>query len=645
MVGWFPKQVVESSVTAAALLLFGYLLADAIVGHRQFDKVTRWALAFPALVAYALALMLVHMASGGRVLGNAWVVRGIFIATAAFLIAGRWRAGPGLTRTPRTVAIAAGGVVLLGIALWGLPLARMVPLAPPGSDTGWHMGWTSQLLNGETTPSALITGAVPNYYPWMFHGLAAFVSNLIPGGRAYDALGPLQLLQVTGALLALFALGHHLGRNWQSGAGVAVLGGMAAGVSLALMNRFDRLITTPRTGGPRGTYNVSFNNLAPPLPRDVAYSLFAAFLLLLVIGVSRNDRFPMLAAGVVVGLMGLTSGEYFFVALSVSVVTIAIGARGPDTLRSIAALVLPALIIYAIWLVPLMASYRRLGGFVDTTAVRAIVLSPVAILMSWGLSTPFAVYGAIRWIPRVRRDPGPRVLLATLAISLAVVAGASLVPRILGGGFLVLGRASRYWPVLHLGVAICGGLGLGLLLERVSRARRIAAAAVSVIVLALVLPLPFEVSREYPGRVARSPTLAAALLGSNSNVLTDVARPGRGRCVVATPVLALTAFSYTGYRLMAYEGSRSHAGNFARIRWREIYGRIPPEDQRLSDLHVLAGGRGDRATFTSLLRRYRVNLLVVPRHLTAADVYRGLHELGSDRSDDYAVFLVAACDH
>lgn len=644
MVGWFPKLAAQWVAVAVGLLLLGFLLADALVGRRPLDTLTRWALAFPALVAYAFALMVAHMASGGRVFSNPWVVRGISAGVAAVLAIWKFRDRSRRAPTPPTVALAAAGIVLLGVLVWGLPVARVVPLAPPGSDTGWHMGWASQLLNGETTPSAIITGTVPNYYPWMFHGLAAFVADLTPGGRAYDALGPLQLVQTTGALVALFALGLFLGRDWMSGWGAAVFGGLAAGLAFALVRGFDRVIGTPRTGGPRGTYNASFNNLVPPLPRDVAYSLFVAFLLLLVLGITRNDRALMLAAGIVMGLMGLSSAEFFFVALGVAALGIAFGPGAAGRWTSLAAVILPGLVVYGVWLVPLMVSYRRLGGFVNTTTVRAIVLSPGAILMSWGLSTPFALYGAIRWIPRARRDPGQRILVATLVVSGAVVAGASVIPAILGEGFRIVGRASRYWPVLHLAVAIYGGLGLGALLERARRGSRALAAGIAVVVLALALPLPFDVSRDYPRRAAQSPGLAAALLGSERGVLSQLGQAGRVRCVVATPALAFTAFSYTGYRLIAFQGTPGHTGNFARIRWRDIYQRIPSDDQRLADLHVLVGDGTDRATFVSILRRYRVNLLVVPRDRAGAPVYRGLRDLSAGSSDPYSVFLVAPCD-
>jgi hypothetical protein len=645
MVGWFPTVAAQSCAVAIGLLAFGYLLVDVAAGSRQLDTITRWALAFPAVVAYAFVLMVLHMASGGRMFSTPWLVRGVSLGVAVLLAVRKLMIRTQRAATPRTVGLAAGAIVLLGVLVWGLPVARVVPLAPPGSDTGWHMGWTSQLLNGETTPSALISGAVPNSYPWMFHGLAAFVADITPGERAYRALGPLQIAQIVGALCALFALGLRLGRSWAAGAGAALFGGIGAGLAFALSRGFDHVLNTPRTGGPRGTYNASFNNLAPPLPRDVAYTLFVAFLLLLVVGISRQDRPVMVTAGLLVGLIGLTSAEFFFVALGTSVVGIVLAPGPVRRWPSLGAVIAPAMLVYGVWFVPLMVSYWRLGGFVNTTVVRAIVLSPGAILMSWGLSTPFALYGAIRWVPRARQDPAQWILVAALVVSGAVVAEASLIPALLGEGFRVVGRASRYWPVLHLCVAIYAGLGAGVLLDRAIRASSFVAAGIALLLLTLAVPLPFAVSKDYPTHTARSPELGEALLGSHQNVLTDLALAGRGRCIVATPVLAFTAFSYTGYRLVAYQGSRGHSGNFARIRWRNIYEAIPPDGVRLADLDVLIGDGTDRATFRSLLQKYGVNLLVVPRDRAGAPVYRGLHELGSARSDRYSVFLITPCDH
>src|SRR5712692_1260324 len=75
----------EAVVVAAFFLSFGYLLADAALGRRDVDAVVRWGLALPALAGYALVLTLLHMATGGRVLSDPWLIRGLRVLPAAAL--------------------------------------------------------------------------------------------------------------------------------------------------------------------------------------------------------------------------------------------------------------------------------------------------------------------------------------------------------------------------------------------------------------------------------------------------------------------------------------------------------------------------------------------------------------------------------
>src|SRR2546425_6609534 len=92
----------EAVVVAAFFLAFGYLLSDAALGKRDVDQIVRWGLAFPALVGYALVLMVLHMATGGRVLSNPWLVRaltlGVALALAGRVAVRRRRAGGGRPR-------------------------------------------------------------------------------------------------------------------------------------------------------------------------------------------------------------------------------------------------------------------------------------------------------------------------------------------------------------------------------------------------------------------------------------------------------------------------------------------------------------------------------------------------------------------
>ena len=132
------------------------------------------ALAVPAVSAYAFVLDLAHIAARGHVFSEPWLVRGLTVGAALAAAAAAVRKRPALGDRPTWIALAVVSVAIVGI--WGSPVARVVPLGPPGSDAGMHAGWASQLLNGETTPSASISGPIPNAYPWEFHAVLATIA-------------------------------------------------------------------------------------------------------------------------------------------------------------------------------------------------------------------------------------------------------------------------------------------------------------------------------------------------------------------------------------------------------------------------------------------------------------------------------------
>ncbi len=610
MTGWFFVLAAKAAIVATALMGFGYLIVDALTGRRRLDGLSKWALAFPAVAAFSFVLMVLHIASRGRILSNLWLVRTVTSVLAAALLVWRFTRRERRTTVSKADIAAATAVVVVAVVVWAAPVLRVIPLAPESADTRWHMGWASQLMNGESTPSSLITGAVPNYYPWLFHALVAFVAALTPGGRAFHTLGPLQFLQVAAAALTLFAIGRTIATNWIAGATTALFGAIAAGLPFALIGRIDAVIHTPRTGGPRGTYNASYNNLAPPLPRDLGYALLLAFLLLLIAGMLQRSPLLLVGAGGMLGLAGLTSAEFFFVGLGVAIVTVAMPGAVSRSVIALSVLA-PAVALFATWLVPLVASYLRLGGFVNTTGVGPIILSPLEILLSWGLATPLAAYAVVRWLPSHRAEVGARIVVALAVVTGVLVLTSSIIPRVLGPGFMILGRSTRYWPVLHLAVAFLAGIGASELIARGAVWRPVAGVGVGVLLVALALPVPIAASVDVARSGQRASLLGSALLGNRANYLTEVGRRGRGQCVVAAPGnLPLLIFSYTGYRHVAYTGLRRHTGNFARIRWRDIYRHIPPDRERLADNAVLTTGGSEPGPRRRLIEKYGVDVVV-----------------------------------
>ncbi len=615
---------IQASVVAVFLLAFGYLIVDALAWRSDLGAVFRLGLAFPAVAGYAFVLMLLHMATGGAVFSSAWLTRGITFAVAAGLLA--WKAVRlirGWGRGDRPAGEWRGVVLILvltlaGVALWGSRAFRVLPL-DLGGDTPSNMGLASQLLNGETTPAASITGQIPNFYPWLYHATIALFARLTPGGRAYDALDVMQIIQPAGAIMALFALGWEIARRWETAVAAAVFGGMAGGFRL----RFSSDLA-------RRPYNVVMANLSPPYPGDVTVVLLVAFLALATAGLARGRVRILVWAGVVLGLAGLTGAEAFFVGLLVAA-TLA---------------VVPAIAIYGIWVVPLVVSYLRLGGFVNITRIGPVNLGPIGILAVWGMATPFAAYGFVRWLPRVTKDIGVRVVMVLLAAAAAILVLSGALPGALGSAFLALGRRHRYWPLLELAVALFAALGVTDLIS-VARRRRpafgvVASVAIAALVLGFGLRLPLKTAFGPGGH--RGAGVSAALEGDPNNVL-NVLAPSTGRdCTAALPnELQIPGFAYTGYRLVLYRWP-AYSSNLARIRWRDIYQRVPGDRERVSANRVLVSGNTDPETWAAVARRFGVDVVVVPSNNALSTVFDPYpREPAAGPRRDYVVVRLHPC--
>ncbi|HEX9236262.1 MAG TPA: hypothetical protein VF972_08280, partial [Actinomycetota bacterium] len=501
----------ESVLVAGAVLGFGYLLVSLVPRGAALDPVLRLGLAPPALCAYTATLMLVHMASGGFVFSHPWVVRASLLAIAgwsAMVTMRRRRGGEGRRAGSADLWVALV-VGIVGWLVWCTPVGRLLPLDPTRGDIPWHMGLANQLLNGETTPAATITGAIPNYYPWLYHAVVAVVACITPGGRAYEALGPLQLILVAGGLFSLFALGREMTGRWITGLSAAVLAGLTGGVGFVLLRGLD-VVVTPRGPGAlryqgdlmsKRSFNVSFANMTPPYPRDLSLLLLIGFLLILVLGLNRRSIPTLVVAGAVAGLSGLAGGEAFFVAVAVAVAVVPF-VQGMNRPKAALALLAPMGAVWSIWIVPLAASYLRYGGFTNITKVGPVNLPAVAILVTWGVVTPLGAYGFARSIRRVRVSGGVAVALAMLLVSGLVLILSVFLRRGFSEALLSLSRRHRYWPLLDLGIALFAALGLTDLFDRARRRSVKLAAGLAVATAVIAVPSPVVASIALPSKLS-----------------------------------------------------------------------------------------------------------------------------------------------
>lgn len=611
---------VEALVVASVSLCFGRLIIDAIVGRREIDRLTRWALAFPGLVLFSFVLMLLHLVTGGLIFSNAWLTRALAVATAVTLVMLRMRRRPAWPRErllPRQLWTVLGACAL-GIVVWGLPVASVVPLnfTP---DTNLHMGWASQLMIGESSPSTVITGHVPGYYPWLYHALVALLAHFTLGGHAFDSLGALQLLQVVGAILGLFGVGKCMTDKFTTGAAAAFFGALCGGFGVGML--FDRGLLSqaaemqateiPWLGDvlARRPYNFAFNNIAPAYPRDLSFSLLVGFLLLLLMGLRRKSYMILAAAGVVLGLVGLAGGEAVIVGAAVALV-VCLSQREMRPIRAGAMVLGPMVAVYGTWIVPLIINFIHLGGFVNTTHVGPVVLTLPFLILSWGFVTPFALLGVAVNLRSVR-TPG---VLAPFAIVLitGLVMASNVVSATFGNAFLTLGRDHRYWALCQLGAALFAALGATAVLDRMRRYPAVAAGAAALIAALGIISAALG-STIYAEKNPSNRLIAASLEGRPTLLNAMASVPDR-RCIAAVPgnVLAREVFAYTGFRLVQWVTEQKRQ-NWARIRWRDIYRYIPGDLERAADNHILTRGLGSSRRWREVARKYDVNLVVVPR--------------------------------
>lgn len=644
----------EALVVALLALLFGYSMVNVLSPRRSLDTVTKWGLAFPALVVYVLLLMIAHIVSGGLVLSSAWVSRGVTAGLLVLLLTiTMWRRvrrpAEGASHGERsTVAVVAlGAVSLLAVAVWGSPVFRVLPLYDAG-DTVLHMGWASQIANGEATPSAPLTGAVPNYYPWLFHALVAFVAWFTPGGRAWHALGPVQIMQVAGSTMSLFALGSWMTKKWLGGVAVAILGGLSGGFGFLLLEHGPDVILGVRQADSlrymgdllfKRSYNASFFNLSPPFPRDVAVALLPAVLLLAGRGLAEERTRLLLAAGVVLGAAGLTGAEAFLVGL-LALVLVSLFARDFGRMRCAAAMLVPALCVWALWVAPLVVNYVRLGGF-KSLAGRPVQLPVEDFLVTWGVVAVFALWGIFLVVRRtLQLQPRAFVPLCLLLAASLVLTASQLAPGLFGPGFKTLGRAHRYWPVVHLGLALVAAFGVTDLMARAWFRSRVVAAGLALVTVAVSLPSPLAASLALPAKVQPKQVLTLSLEGDPHTYLNLLSpRPG-SPCVVAVPLLVgHPVWAYTGYRQVLFNWVGEDWGH---IRWRHIWRYITRLRQRLKDNRALTTGDASRRTVEALIRRYSLDAAIVFRAANARG-FSSYERTPASRPGSLSVVRTSSC--
>jgi hypothetical protein len=439
---------VADAIAVVALTVAAVWLVGSCV-HAGAGAAGRLLAGSLALLAVAWVGMLVSTL-GLAVLGQR---TGLRIATPIALVVLLALRRPGL-RPPRPTPAAIAALAVCAVIVW--PSVSAPANLIRGADSGWHDGWTHQLMGGATSPGGPYAG-IPNAYPWLFHSLAAWLGQLLPAG----ALGAFLAIQVV-ALLALgtgmWLLARELGLG-EAAAGwsaVLVLGGAGFGW---VWQHGPAAVTALKYG--LGAYHGDFilpnamasglGNLAPLLPREAGLAFLPAVLWLAVRAAGSGTTRAALLAGCVGGLAALLGPVEGGLAIA-GAAAILIAMRLP---RPLLVTLVAAAAVTSIWVIPLAASYHAHGGLRPNTTQVAPDPTVAQAAVALGMMLPLGVLGLVLL---ARRRALRRELVAVTAVAAAVCGAGILV----GSGHVVFGTPAvlhwlRYVPVLAVTLAIPAG--------------------------------------------------------------------------------------------------------------------------------------------------------------------------------------------
>lgn len=449
-----PDALAVVALTVAAVWVTGSALhtTSGAAGRILVGAFAMVAIGWAGMLASTLGIAVLSQRTGLR------------IATAVALVALVAVRRPSL-RPPRASRGAVAALAVCVLVLW--PSVSAPANLIRGADAGWHSGWTRQLIGGATTPGGPY-GGIPDAYPWLFHALAAWLAQVVPGSvlGGFLAIQVLALLAL-GAGMWLLASELGLGRAAAGWSAVLVLGG--AGVGWIWQHEPTAVIAL-RFG--LGTYHGDFilpnamstglGNLAPLLPREAALALLPGALWLGVRAASEASARLAVLCGVVGGfalVLGPVEGSLCLA----GVVAIAIATRCRRLLLALPA----AAVATSVWLVPLGLSYHSHGGLRSTTTRVAPDPTIAQATVALGMMLPLAAAGLVLL---ARRGMLRSELVAIVAVPVAACGCGIAV----GSGHIVLGTPAivhwlRYVPVLAVVLVIPAGYAAAMLVAAAAR--------------------------------------------------------------------------------------------------------------------------------------------------------------------------------
>jgi len=538
--------------------------------------------AIAAFVAFSVILMLLHALTRGWVFSNPVVVPALGFA---ILLTGAFRrAKVGLPHVPSLRAWIPP--VVLGLILFAIFVS---PVIAEGSgvragDSTLHMGWTEQILRGESVPPGPAPEFARNAYPWGFHAVMATMIRLVPSTGTFIAQEAMNLLFLLGLPLscACLARGIYGGAGWAG----AVCGSLIGGFGWVSARRVD-FVATPLearygadmvTASPNSVYEL----FPPGLPRELGLLILATAGVLIVLAVRTEDRRFSLLAGTTVGVVGLISVPLWIMGIVWAAIGVALTEAGARR-RMLAGLIAPGVLVFGLWAGPVAFNFVRYGGFVNVTSRLGVEWPPLVALAAWGLLLPLALAGIV--LAWRSGTTSARVVLsfagATVVLMLLARARSELDWNLAGNATAL--HQGRVWPVAHLlGSAFAGaGLAAGFMwMRRRSEFLAPVAVAVLLIVGSISLWLSSQALTEIIKKHEESWLYTREEFAPDGFINRAAEQLGPDVVVQAPQdennVLGFWLFQFSGARINGHSDSR-YPGNELRIRYEDLahrYGEV-----------------------------------------------------------------------
>jgi hypothetical protein len=539
-------------------------------------------LAIISFVAFSVILMLLHALFRGAVFSNPVVVPVLGIALLVTGVIRRQKTSGGHQWSPRALMSAA----VLGLILLAIFVA---PLIAQGSgvragDSSLHMGWTEQLLRGESVPPGAAPEFARNAYPWGFHAVMATMIRLVPSTGTFIAQEAMHLLFLLGLPLGCACLARRL----YSGSGLAgaACGTLVAGFGWVSARSID-FVTTPLqalygadmvTASPNSVYEL----FAPALPRELGLVTLAAAALLIVLAVRTEDRRLAFLAGVAVGIGGLVSVPLWIMAIGWAV-TGALLTGKEGRWRMLIPMAGMGALVFGVWAVPVAFNYMRYGGFINVTSQLGVEWPALTALAAWGLLLPLTLAGIV--VAWRSGTTSARVILAFAGTTIAMLVLArarSAFDWDLAGNATLL-HQGRMWPAAHLLGSAFAGAALAAGFKWVKRRSEFLAPLVVAALLAvgsvslwLSSQALTEILRTHEDSwlYARADFAPDAFIGNAAGQLgpDDVVQAPQDE----NNVLGFWLFQFSGARINGHSDPR-YPGNELRIRYQDLarrYGEV-----------------------------------------------------------------------